>query len=83
MEKFVVVEDGIVRNFIVSESFEMAEEFCGIGKIVVETEETGTAYIYGTWDGVKFGPKPVDENAVKEQILNIPSEEVIEEPIVE
>lgn len=61
MANFVVVEDGIVRNRISADSFESAEEVCGVGKIVIETEETGIAYYGGTWDGQKFGPEPIIE----------------------
>ena len=72
MEKFVVVEDGIVKNTIIADSFESAEESCGVGKIVIETEETGVANNGATWDGQKFGPKPEE-----------PVIEVVEEPVVE
>ena len=72
MEKFVVVEDGIVKNTIIADSFESAEENCGVGKIVIQTEETGVAHNGATWDGHKFGPKP------EEPVL-----EVVEEPVAE
>lgn len=68
MANFVVVENGIVKNFIVADSFESAEENCGVGKIVVETEETGVPHFGGTWDGQKFGPAPVEEPVVVEPI---------------
>lgn len=66
MARFVVVENGIVKNFIIAESFESAEENCGVGKIVVETEETGIPYFGSTWDGQKFGPKPAEPEPVVE-----------------
>jgi hypothetical protein len=51
---FVIVKDGFVRNKIVADSFEAAEEFCGPGVVFVETEETGAAHVNGRWDGTKF-----------------------------
>lgn len=67
---FIVVKDGFVKNRIVAESFEAAEEFCGPGNIFIETDETGPAYIDGRWDGTKFYPVNPDDMPVKQDSID-------------
>jgi hypothetical protein len=59
MANFAIVEDGIVKNIIVAESLEVAQEVTG--KLCIECSDSFPAQIGGTWDGQRFIPaKPYD-----------------------
>ena len=70
MPEFITINaENKVNNRIIADSFEAAEEFCGTGMVIVETESTGPGLIGYAWDGATFTPST--------ETL------IIEEPVVE
>ena len=64
-----LLENNYIVNRLVFDSYESAAEVLEPGTFIEETEETGTLYIGGLWDGTTCTvPKPVET----------PVEEVIE-----
>ena len=70
MPEFITINaENKVNNRIIADSFEAAEEFCGAGKVIVETETTGPAILGYVWDGTTFTPAtetPVIEEPITE-----------------
>lgn len=66
MKRFAVVPlaGGIVENVVVGEDIESVTAVAG--ECVEETEQTGVAGMYYTWDGSVFTPPPAPEPPVEE-----------------
>ena len=69
-KKFAILKDNIVENVVLYDDASAVEEFnLNAGySVVEETEETGIASAYYTWDGEKFNyaPRPVVEEPAVE-----------------
>jgi hypothetical protein len=78
---------GILLNNRISgrsifESYEAAAEVLEPGTFIEETEETGTLYFAGLWDGEKLIP-PTPEEVENFKNFLAPAVEETTEPIVE
>ena len=78
MPEFITINtENKVNNRIIADSFESAEEFCGVGMVIIETEETGPGLIGHLWDGTVFTPAP-EETLTEESV-----EPTVEETVTE
>lgn len=59
-----------IKDRIVFDSYESAEEILGAGNFIEETEETGPLFIGGIWDGTTCVPPTVEEISSLETELN-------------
>ena len=63
MPNFITLDENKkVNNIIIVDSFEAAEEFCGVGAVIAQTEANSKVRIGDFWDGTTFVPAPVEES---------------------
>ncbi len=61
--------NGYVKDRIIFDSYEVAEQILGVGNFVEETEETGPIIVGGIWDGTTCTPpEPVQD------VVEVPAE---------
>lgn len=65
---FCKIENGNVINRAIFASYEDAEAIMGAGNFVEETEETGTIYVGGFWDGTVCTPPKPEEVVADESV---------------
>lgn len=69
MKTFAIIENEIVVNVIVAESFKIAKDLFG-DKVIIEITEERLGGIGATWDGKKFKPAKPEGDWVYNDNLN-------------